>query len=175
MIKEQEIWKSIPGYEKYEASTLGKIRSLNYLRTGKIKELKQGKSKLGYLFVVLCDNSKNKRFAVHQLIALTFLENSNNWKEVNHIDSNKQNNQVDNLEWSTRSLNIRHSVKAGTFNVLHGEKNGNSKLTNDQVIQIKKHLLEGILSGQQIAEKCNTNKCRVSDIKTQRSWKHIKL
>ena len=87
-----EIWKDIPDYEgEYQASNFGRIRSLdrkvwNYNKRGRI--LKQNANDKGYLYVSL----NSKKYYVHILIARTFIENSNNYEQVNHKDFNKSNN-----------------------------------------------------------------------------------
>lgn len=96
---EQEIWKDIPGYEgKYQASTLGRIKSLNYLGHSGEKILSNC-IKRNYYIIGLYKDGKNKKINVHRLIATTFLEldiNSN--FVVHHKDSNGFNNRIDNLE-----------------------------------------------------------------------------
>ena len=108
----QEIWKTviIDGeiYENYEVSNLGKIRSLNYNRSGEVKELRLIVSKGGYLTVNLCKDGKYKMYTVHRLVAFAFIPNddSENKTDVNHIDEDKSNNTVENLEWCTKKQNI---------------------------------------------------------------------
>lgn len=104
-----EIWKDIPGYEGlYQASNYGNVRSMNYNRTGQVRELKQN-FKNGYCFVLL----RRKNCYVHRLIAETFLENPENKPQVNHIDGDKHNNHVSNLEWCTVSENEKHKYRIG--------------------------------------------------------------
>lgn len=117
-----EIWKPIKGYEGiYEVSNLGRIKSLERkvyadfkfgkTRTYKERILKPGIVN-GYQQVKLRDNS-NKIVYVHRLVAETFINNPNNYKTINHIDGNKQNNCVDNLEWCTQKENVRHAWETG--------------------------------------------------------------
>lgn len=104
---EKEIWKNIPNYEGlYQASINGEIRSLY---TNII--LKQEISKNGYCKVMLCKNKKRKLLSVHRLIAMTYLDNYSEDLQVNHIDGNKQNNTINNLEMVTCKENIQHSFK----------------------------------------------------------------
>lgn len=107
------------GYEgKYEVSNLGRVRSLNYLRTGKAKLLKQQLDKHGYKRVGLYEDGKAKSLLVHRLVAMAFLPNPNNLPMVNHKDENKTNNNVSNLEWCTVSYNNNY----GTRNERVGKK-----------------------------------------------------
>ena len=77
------------------------------------KLVKQRINKFGYNTIKLCKNSKLYYFMIHRLVAETFIPNPNNLPQVNHIDGNKQNNCVDNLEWCTQSYNMKHAYKLG--------------------------------------------------------------
>lgn len=79
----------------------------------KNKFLKLHKGTCGYIQLSTWDNYKQKTFLVHRLVALSFIPNPDNLPEVNHKDGNKLNNKVDNLEWCTRSENIKHGFKNG--------------------------------------------------------------
>lgn len=95
-----EIWRPVKGYEGlYEVSSLGYVKSLNYHRTGKEKILKPAKNKYGYLFVALYRNGKRKMSKLHRLVAEAFIPNPEGFKQVNHIDEDKTNNVVSNLEF----------------------------------------------------------------------------
>lgn len=102
-----EIWKDIPNYEGlYQASNLGSIKNS---RTEKI--LKPRIDKNGYFKHILYIKGVPKEFRTHRLIALTFIENPNNLPQVNHIDENKENNCVDNLEWIDAKGNSNHATR----------------------------------------------------------------
>lgn len=128
-----EIWKDIPGYEgKYQVSNTGEVKSLNYNGTGKAKLLKQLDNRYGYLRVTLFKNGKRKWFRVHRLVAMTFLPNPNNYREVNHKDENKYNNNVDNLEWCNAKYNMNYGTRNERASKSHkgkckGKYNGKSK------------------------------------------------
>ena len=107
-----EIWRDIPGYEgKYQVSNTGEVKSLNYNHTGEIKLLKQGIKKKGYRQVNLYKNGKVKHHLVHRLVAIAFIPNPNNYKEVNHKDEDPSNNNVKNLEWCTREYNNNYGTR----------------------------------------------------------------
>ena len=89
--------------KRYYASTYGRIKDSI---TEQIYPTEKSKSNL-YLTVKLkCKNGEKKSFLIHRLIAQTFISNSNNYNIVNHIDGNKQNNNINNLEWCTQSHNM---------------------------------------------------------------------
>lgn len=101
----QEIWKDISGYEGlYQVSNYGRIKNV---KTGMI--IKGGDNGRGYRFVFLCkDKNHHKRFYVHRLVAIHFIDNRYNLPQVNHIDGNKYNNNSNNLEWCTPLHNSLH-------------------------------------------------------------------
>lgn len=119
-----EIWKDVPGYEGYyQASNIGRIKSLNRVikrgnSTMKLKEriLKQRINQNGYCVVPLQINSKKKIFKVHQLVAMAFLNHApcGMLRVVDHVDNNKTNNLLENLQiLSTRENNVK-SIKQST-------------------------------------------------------------
>lgn len=104
-----EIWKYIVGYEGlYEISNLGRVRNANTL-----KVLSPGTCGSGYAFVILRKDGKSYNRMIHRLVMNTFNPTSNCELEVNHIDGNKRNNHLDNLEWVTRSENLQHALNVG--------------------------------------------------------------
>ena len=114
-----ELWKDIPNYEGfYQASDLGRIRSLDHVRKNgtneyiqKGKILKFNKNNSGYYQVRLSKNGVAKTYRVNRLIALTFIENPLNKETVNHINGNKLDNRVENLEWATEREQAIHRHK----------------------------------------------------------------
>lgn len=109
MNENEEIWKPICGFEGlYEISNFGRIKSLNYNHTKKEKILSQIKNNKGYLYVDLYKNGKEKNCRVHRLVANAFIENPSNLPMVNHIDENKENNVVENLEWCDAKYNLTY-------------------------------------------------------------------
>ena len=119
---QDEVWKDIEGYEGlYQVSTCGNIKSLAKPRKNgngrcyiqKEKLLKQSFTSTGYKKVELYKDGKRKSFKVHRLVAIAFIPNPDNKPEVNHIDGNKINNNIDNLEWVTSSENTIHAYETG--------------------------------------------------------------
>lgn len=138
-----EVWKEIPNYEGfYEVSNYGKVRSITRktqfgvgYRVYKGKELKLQADKDGYKRVALHKEGKQKRFFVHRLVGLCFIDNPENKPVINHIDGDKANNYVENLEWVTRSENDIHAFDTG----LRAPHDGG---TSRKVVQMDKDTLE---------------------------------
>ena len=117
----QEIWKDIVGYEGlYQISNTGKVKSLSHYarnninggtRMTKGRVLSQYKMPNGYLQVQLSKNELRKKYYVHRIVAKAFLSNEDNLSDVNHIDGDKNNNSVGNLEWCSHRDNQIHMIK----------------------------------------------------------------
>lgn len=106
----EEHWKDIQGYEGlYSVSDTGLVKTHIY------NKILKPRIQDGYETVVLYRNKKNKAFRVHRLVAMAFLDNPNNYEQVNHIDGNKRNNNVKNLEWCTAEQNTHHAINNGLF------------------------------------------------------------
>lgn len=105
-------WKDVKGYGGvYKVSDSGLIMRSDGIR--KEHSLKTLMNNNGYLTVNLSKQNKQKRMLVHRVVAEAFIENPNNKQEVNHIDGNKENNNVKNLEWVDRSENLKHAFRQG--------------------------------------------------------------
>lgn len=107
-----EVWKQFRDTD-YEVSSFGKIRSLNYLGHGRTQELKQQKDQKGYLRCRVYVDGKRITLKMHRAVAQTFIPNPLEKQEVNHIDGDKTNNRVDNLEWVTPKENVKHAYDSG--------------------------------------------------------------
>ena len=106
-----EIWKDIEGYENlYQVSSEGRIKNLNYFKTGKEKILKGGKYGSGYLKVKLFKDGKGKNYAIHRLVAQAFIENPDNKPQIDHINTDKTDNRVENLRWVTNKENMNNPI-----------------------------------------------------------------
>lgn len=158
-----EVWKTIKGFSKYKVSNLGNVISLNYARLKKEQVLKPRKGKNGYKYVCISnDFNKMKTKNIHRLVAESFLENKFNKPCVNHLDGNKENNHIDNLEWCSYLENINHALKTGLKTDV-SEKNWNCKLSKKQVLEIR--ALINKTTQSKIAKMYNVNQSTISDIK----------
>jgi hypothetical protein len=124
MEKEIEVWKEIKGLEGfYEISNLGRVKSISRVVKSSIQKngFRITKEKIkpsqnngnGYLQLYVQINNKRKIYYTHRLVALAFIPNPNNKPEVNHINGDKSDNRVENLEWCTRKENINHAFDLG--------------------------------------------------------------
>lgn len=177
-----EVWRAIPGYEGlYEASTEGRIRSLDRLITGKNgvtkrfsgRVLKPVKQNAGYLALGLSKDGIVTTTLVHRIIATTFIENPGNLPEVNHKDGVKDNNALTNLEWMSRVRNIRHAMGMGLIQGL-GENNPAAKLSDSDARAIKE-LSRYCLHPKELAAVFGVKPSTITDIQLERSWQHIQI
>lgn len=111
----KEIWKKIKDNPNYEISNLGRLRSVYKYNVGTKEYILRDKPLImsktidnGYEKIKLSCKGKKTIKYIHRLVAEAFIPNPNNYKEVNHIDSNTRNNKIDNLEWCNRQQNINH-------------------------------------------------------------------
>jgi hypothetical protein len=180
-----DIWMTIPNTnEIYEASNLGKIKRVSGLVKNNInggcrkvggKELSQKTKSNGYKEVSLyISPMKSKMTYVHRAVYFAFNPDKDIALQVNHIDGDKSNNNISNLELCTPSKNVRHS-----YNVLlrkgigmKGVNHHNSKLTNEDVINIREeHSIKRNVT--ELATKYNVGKSSIVRIISRESWSHI--
>jgi len=131
--------------------------------------LSQGVSSNGYLFVILkSPNKKSWTITTHILVATAFILNPENKPDVNHKDGNKKNNHVDNLEWCTPKENQIHSAQNGLTAI--GEKNGNHKLTEQNIIEIRSFgkLKRG--DAPILAKIYNVDKSTIHNVSKNKQW-----
>jgi len=109
-----EVWKDIEGYEGiYQVSNLGKVKSLKYNKERILKPSLNSTKR--YLTVVLCNLNGNSTKSVHKIVANTFIENSNKYSIVNHINKISTDNRVENLEHCTQQHNVDHSCSKKVY------------------------------------------------------------
>ncbi len=103
----RELWKPIDGYEGlYSISSMGRVKSHHSDRL-----LEPKKSKTGYLRVTLCKDNHPKTFSIHRLVAIAFIPNPNHKPTVNHLNEDKKDNRVENLEWATNAEQNTHGTR----------------------------------------------------------------
>lgn len=153
----KEIWKDVKEYEGlYQISNLGNVKSLDRYIINKNRDkqyfpgkyLSQGIGD-NYLKVTLSKNNKQRTFRIHILVARAFIPNPENKPEVNHIDGNKKNNKVNNLEWNTRSENELHAYKNGLAKPSNKQKQAVAKYAKENY---SKKVVQYSLNGEFIKE-----------------------
>jgi len=171
----KEIWKKLKGYEdRYLISNHGRIISL--FRKGKKQKriLKPGFDSYHYPIVTLYGHNKRQTKTIHRLVALTFISNDDLSLTVNHIDGNKQNNKVTNLEWCSSKKNTQHAFKIGLMKN-YGENHSLTNFLNKDILNIKNLYKNNQLSYQKIANIYNVHKTTIARIITNKTWKHINV
>jgi hypothetical protein len=142
----------------------------------KLKKLKPRKDNShGYLMVWLQIDGKNTGKLIHRLVGEIFLPNPENKPQINHIDGNKLNNHISNLEWCTSSHNNKHAYQIGLKKPIDtkGQKNGNSKLTQQQVLEIRELYSSGNYSQKELSKKFQVGTVQIHRIVNNKLWKHI--
>lgn len=179
------MFKDVKGYEGlYSVNEFGEVWSHEKISSvgkngGKVirgnrllKSVDLGKTK--HQRVLLTKNGNRKQHLVHRLVSIAFIENPNNYSFVNHKDGNPKNNNVLNLEWCTAKQNAKHAYDNGLHKPPQqkGIKNSQSKLTENQVKQIKEqHKM--IKNCSAIAREFKLNPKTVNSIVNGKSWSHI--
>lgn len=164
-----ELTKDILGFEtehKYFISENGNVYSE---KTNKI--LKHDIGRWGYHRVSIC----GQRFLVHRLVALAFIPNPENKPEVNHKDTDLDNNDVSNLEWVTRKENNRYepTYSKRVANIKRGEENNFARLSESQVIEIINLIKNSNFTNEDIATMYGVIPRTIRNIKNMKTWKHI--
>lgn len=170
-----EVWKPIVGYEGlYSVSNFGRVRSERNSTNSKIGMIvKPDINKNGYYRTKLYSiDGKRHRFLTHRLVAIHFVGPCPEGQEANHKDMNPSNNVFWNLEYVTHSQNVLHAYKMGRVCV-RGEENGQSKLTDEQVNNIRSDYSSGMYSQRYLARKYNVVQQSICRITQNRAWKHL--
>ncbi len=157
-------------YKGYLISSCGKVWSCKTKRIMKTFICRQG-----YENIQLYDGKGNKiHTSIHRLVASSFIRNEQDKPVVNHIDGDKRNNNVTNLEWSTTSENNKHAYKLGLSKtpILRGERGGNSKLTEKEAIKII-ILRKSGMKIKEIGDMFRVTDTTVSNIYSGKTWSHL--
>lgn len=168
-------WKKIDGWN-YSVNNYGKIRND---KTGRI--LKPIYDSCGYEGAILHENGKKLRKSIHQFVADAFVGPCPDGLTVNHIDGNKKNNKAWNLEYLTRSDNMKHAYKLGlkkpngklnkSYN--YGSNNYNAKLNDGIIRKIRKQYKTGMYTQKELAKKFDTTQAQINGIVNYKRWKHV--
>lgn len=166
---DKEIWRLVVGYEGlYMVSSYGRVMSVpitqernnrTYHKSG--TEIAHHDNGRGYRVLSLCRNGVQDQRTVHRLVAEAFIDNPKNLPEVNHKDGNKSNNEVKNLEWVTKSENVRHAItELDAFGF-------NRTLTEEQVIAIR----EDTRTEAEIGKEYGLSQRTINAIRTGKTYK----
>lgn len=164
-----ELWREVVGFAGYEVSSHGRLAS--FAKSNRVYKtlLNPILQKTGYRSQPLYygESNKFKRISVHRLVATAFLPNPENKPCVNHINHNRADNRVENLEWCTWKENLAHAKKHGRMQ--RGEARYNNALSEAQVLQI----YNSTKAQRPLAKEYNVNQGTVAKIKTGQNWGHI--
>lgn len=152
--------KYIEDYPNYSVTTEGSVINT---KTGRV--LKTDMNSCGYLRVTLCKENTPRKFFIHRLVAKTYLDNEGDFPQVNHIDGNKTNNTIENLEWCTQSINQYHAHA-------NNLQKRFTKVSETQVHKICELIGEG-LTVRSISETLEISRYIPEDIKRGKTWRHI--
>lgn len=179
MSKTEEVWKPVTGYEGYyEVSDQGRVRSVDRTTTTALghKRFYRGTAmattvKNGYPYITLYRSGKQRSFFVHRLVLIAFRGEAPDGMEACHNDGDRSNPRIGNLRWDTRKNNHADKLEHGT--VQHGEKNGFSRLTDDDVRKIR--ILVGLCTRAELAQAFGVAKATIEHVVRGKSWAHIPL
>lgn len=164
--------RTIPDYSRYAADMDGNIYALNYKNSGKIVMMHPCIRGGYYQTMLLGDDGRYHTKKVHRLVCMAFYGKSN--LEINHIDGNKLNNCVENLEYCTHAENVQHAFDNGLAKALRGEDNPTAKLTDKEVAEIRAYVAEAKAKGvryygrKELAEKYGISENYIKDLVSRR-------
>ncbi len=175
----EEVWKDIKNFEElYQVSNLGRVKSCNRFKNNngglvKISEkiMKPHLNTSGYYQAILSKNNKKYMPLLHRLMAEAFLDNPNNYPQINHINGIKTDNRLENLEWCSASENQKHAYKTGLSETRFNENARHAKLTNAQVLEIRQ--LKDRMTLKEIGEKYGVTLHAIHRILANKNWQHL--
>lgn len=164
-----ENWVEFPirGFPDYMVSDFGRVYSKRRKRLLGLRP-----NHKGYLCTEVNYMKERKTFLVHRLVAFAFLDKpSKEQTQINHIDGDKSNNCVSNLEWCTQSENKKHAFRIG-LECNQGEKHPQAKFTNSDILKIRSLFRSGH-TRRMLAEMFDTKPSNIKSIVLRKSWAHI--
>lgn len=171
-----ENWKDVPGYENYQVSDRGRILSKSY------GVLKPKRNKKGYFFIRLSKDGVKKTKRVHILVMLAFVGPRPDGFHTNHLDGDKLNNSLNNLEYCTPRENYEHAIRMGLApalkpgggeHSLRGEDHPSAKLTEEMVREARKIHSSGEMGFGKLAGRYGVGYKAIRNAVKGRSWKHV--
>lgn len=175
-------WFEIPGFSGVYSININGVVKNNGIRPHKIGRKPSGgvlKSTInaeGYWWVPLrghINRKKQRSYSIHRLLALVFIPNPENKPCINHLNSVRTDNRLENLEWCTFSENNSHAHKFGNQKKFVGEKHSQSVLTDKQVLEIRQQYKKQYGAGILFAKKYNISRANLSAIVNNKVWKHL--
>ena len=169
----EEEWRTVYGYGDYEVSSFGRVMRVVARNSGVAGRMLSAKpNNRGYCQVCLSQGGDKKVLKVHRLVAIAFLGPPFGTRcTVNHRDLDKTNNFVYNLEWISHVDNVRHAVRAGAHP--HGETNGMSVLTDDDVLTINAAYSTNNITMKELGTIFEVDRTTISKVVNGKTWKHI--
>lgn len=167
----EEQWKDLFGQESlYSISDQGRIfckkRAKYYVFSEKYKQRYKRACLVGI-------NGSVFYASVHRLVAEAFISNPNNKPQVNHINGNKHDNRVENLEWCTSKENNEHSHRTGLAVIAKGNQLPQTKLTKEQVLEIRAKYIPNVYGRERLARDYNVSITAIRQVIKRTSWKHV--
>ena len=170
----EEIWKDVVGYEGfYKVSSIGNVVAVHRRGTRAIPEsLTPQTTRCGYSSITLVKKRARKTVNIHRLMALAFIPNPDNKPQVNHKNSIKADNRIENLEWMTNGENGKHAWDNGLRTKRFGERHWLSTLNNDLVIEIRR-IYPTVKNYCEVARLLGVSKHQVRQVIKGHTWNHI--
>jgi hypothetical protein len=159
-------WADIEGYPNYAISSDGIVLNKRHN-----KYVKASRNHWGYMVVGLSVNKKRFSHQIHRLIANAFIPNPEGKTQINHIDGNKSNNCIENLEWVTPSENKIHAYTVLNQKAASGENHGIAKLTTEGVRDIRQRYSAGAITMQLLADQYQVCIQTISNVVHHKIWK----
>lgn len=165
---EEEFWRNIEGYgEAYQVSSFGNVRSYKYKKS---RILKTRANRRGYLYVNLCKDGKYKSKQIHRLVAETFIKGDKT-SSVNHINENKKDNNIKNLEWCSIEDNRRKYIENNPDR--GGENNPRHKLNKEDVLYIRNNYKRYKVSARSLGYRFGVSKTIILKVANNISYINI--